>query len=362
MKTDIKSLNDTFRKLLRNTNAKMLLCALLLFISVILYLPQSSVIRTIPLVLLFSAASFGVYPNLVYNLGVHFTLSFLFYIVYGSSLIQSVIFSALAVFYSLCAIFILILVLKYRGEKSAINKKRCIMYIAVCFAVSVIIYCFTCGNVFSATTAHSTNAKYVRENYGDKVKVMHTNFDFATRTYRTHIKFDDDGYKVGAHDMCFVSNKKGKITDGYRDYFEDKMLFDSQVILSGIIENCTDAFQIAESDIEFENGEILSQNPDCREFFDRTSYVVAFYSIVNTKDEFSRLVKDCISELAKHDEFTFEKIVFCAGNASEFKFILEYTHNVTTDKIDEMIVPYSDKLLKGTGVTGKTLMEFWQNK
>ena len=177
MKIDIKSFKNTFAKFFKNTNGKMLLCALLLFVSVLLYLPQSSVVRSIPLVLLFSATAFGVYPNLLYNLGVHFVLSFLFHMVYGVSLFDSVLLSVFAIFYALLAIFVLVLIIKYRKEKSKANKKRCILYIMVCFAVALVVYTLMCGNIFSASSAHSKNLKYVSENYGDNVNVMYTSFD-----------------------------------------------------------------------------------------------------------------------------------------------------------------------------------------
>lgn len=362
MKTDIKMLRNKLVQMYKNTNVKMLLSAFVLFFSVLLYIPQSSVVRSLPVILFFGALAFFVYPNLKYNLGILFSLSFVFHIVYANSLFDSILLSLLLLFYFMCSVLVLILVLKYSKEKSKSNKKRCILYILVCFSCGVLVYTLMCGNIFSAISSHNQNVKYIRKNYGDKITVMHTSLDFRTQTYRTYIQFVDGGYNVGVDETRFVSEKSDKITDGYRDYFEDKMLKDSNVILTGIIENATDAFEIAQSEIEFENGEVLSQTPDCREYFDRTSYVVAFYSIVNTKDEFLKLSEDCIAELSKQDEFAFEKIIFCAGNASEFKYILEYTPEMTENEIDEKIVQYSDKLLKNMGVTQKKLLEFWQNK
>ncbi len=344
-----------------NVNVKMIVSALAVFVGVLTYVPQASVIRSFPFVALFALVAYVLYPNVKCNVTVVFVLTFVMYCLYANTVLQSLVFSVVAVVVSLAAICCKFLAGKMRQSKSAALRKRCLIYLFVVAAVSLALYIFMCGNVFSSYSNHAFNKEYVNKNYADKINVKYTNFDYKTLSYKTYIDFVDGVDKIDENEY-FISKKKGKITDGYRDYFEDKMLVSSEMYLSGIIENATDAFRIVASEIDFENNEIISPDADYENYLERTSYVVGLYSIIDTKDDFERLCRDCISQLEENKEFAFERIVLCGGNSAKIKFALELDTKQTLQTATDNIREFSQDELSGFGISEKHLLDYWLNK
>ena len=349
--------SKTTKKLFQNTYVKLTFSVLILFLGVISFLPNASVIRSFPLLIILSGISGLIYKDRAVLCGFSFILTFCMYCTSGSSIYSALFFSLLSSLFTLLGLLIfsrLNLIKKCAKKKSkSFYSKQAILFTII----SLILYFTVCGNPYSAIVSNIENQNYINQNYKD-VNVLYTSFSLADFDFHTFAEFKDEESIIGSDGTCFIMKTKNKIHDGIRDYAEEKMLFESRKVLSNILGNATDAYSILLSDIDFENGETISLNEKAKDYYARTKYVIGLYSIIEDKHSFERLAIDCIKTLKKAPDFDFQQITFCAGNASSALYSLKITPDTYESEVSLCIKDFehSQDLL---GISQKDFLSYW---
>jgi hypothetical protein len=220
-----------------------------------------------------------------------------------------------------------------------------------------------CGNVFSFLAHDSANSRYISEHYDENVHKRYTSYEPAFGEYRTYVSFKDDGSVYGNDDSCYISVKKGVLTDGVRDLYESMMLEAANIKLASVISNATWGFHVAASDIDFEQDEVLKPDASLDDYMQRIGYVVCFDSIIgeNEKDKFAPICRDAVYAL-KQSGYKFESVVLCAGRADKVFYSVVVTPETELSDVDAMIEKFDESKLEEYNVSEEVVLEYWLNK
>ncbi len=333
---------------------RMLISGILVFAGTLAYIPQSGIIRALPILAVMSAVGDVFYKSYLYNCGCAFVFSFCLLSVNGSSIGFCGVYSALAALFSLGSIYgVRLLRASYKTKKAELKKKCTVRSITV-LVLTFAVYMLVCGNIIGIVSARMSNHEYIRKNYGDSIQILHTSFDAIDREYKTYVSFRHENSVVGDRDDCFVS----KTRDNIRDYYEGVLLEEGKKLLSGRLKEAVDMFEVTNCGICFEDGEIIKPSQQYRDFEEKAWYVVSLYHIVDNEQAFNRLYEDCTQAL---EGFEFKEIIICGGNAQE----VLYTATVTKDNgvvTPEPIKAFEEDYLEQYGVTEKTVLDYWLNR
>ena len=334
---------------------KMLISGIVTFLGVIAFMPSSSVLRTLPLVLVLAAIGDFVYKNMLYASGCCMLFSFCMMCAEGKTIFYSLVYSAvILVLSSGCVYAVRLLRAAFKTQNSELKRKckvRSVILLAVCFAV----YMFFCGNIFSCTFAARANHSYVKENYADSIKIHHTEYDAVNGEYKTYVSFNDGEYVVGSKNDCYVSSDK----DCIRSYYEEKIMTDGKKQIKASLSKVIDMFEVTNCGVFFDDGEILGPNSVYEDYAKKAWYVVSLYHITDNKESFEKMYQDCLEQLKNID---FKEIVFCTGNAQKVLFTATVKRDTDGKMIAEEIRAFDKKYLEQYGVTEMTVLDYWNNR
>lgn len=345
-----------------NPTAKLVICALLVFASTLAYSPTSGVLRTIPFMFLCALVCglFKASASLVLSLSGTFCL--VVYLALGSGVFESVVFTLLALFQALGGLyFAKLFALLKRTDKKKI-KSKCLLLCAFDVAFCIVVTCLLCGNAVSFVLNKNENIEYIKKNYKNEIKVNHTAYSFEKGRYLTYVSFEDSAFHIGDNNDCFISCSDGKeLFDNVRDYYEEKMLKTAELDLSKLVSNSTSAFEVVYSGVDFKEGEVLKNGADYKDYAERVSYVVAFYSIIEKEEIFENLCSDVLKTL-EEENFEFENITFCAGKSDELLFSLTVGTKDVGEKAFGKTLKFDEKTLSEYGIFEKDVLKFWENE
>ncbi len=168
---------------------RMMISGIIIFFGAMLYTPQSGIIRTFPLLLVFCALADVVYKSMMYTVGCSFVFSLCLMCLRGNSLVFSVLFSLLGALLSLLSVYgVRLLRAGYKTTKQEL-KRRCTVRSIVVLIISFGVYMLLCGNIISAVIARNENHEYINRSYGESVERYYTSFDASSKEYRTYVCF-----------------------------------------------------------------------------------------------------------------------------------------------------------------------------
>lgn len=334
---------------------KMLVSGIVTFVGVLAFMPSSSVLRTLPLVLVLAAIGDFVYKNMLYTSGCCMLFSFCMMCAQGKTVLYSTVYSAAIFVLSIgCVYAVRLLRAAFKTQNQELKRKcniRSVMLLAVCFAV----YMIFCGNIFSCTFAARANHSYIKENYADSIKIHHTEYDAVNREYKTYVSFNDGKYVVGSVNDCYVSSKK----DCIRSYYEEKIMTEGKKQIKAALSKAVDMFEVTNCGIFFDEGEILGQNPVYEDYAQRAWYVVSLYHITENREGFEKIYQDCL-EYLKDTEF--KEMVLCTGNARKVLFTATVKKDTNGEMIAQEITDFDERYLEQYGVTEMTVLDYWNNR
>ena len=337
------------------TGLRIAVSTLLIFAGVMMYLPQSSVVRTLPAVLVFTAVADMVYRNVKFTLLCNGIFAFSILCAKGNEVAYSLVYTILSVFLSLLCIYGFRLLSAGNKTKNPELKKKCKTRSIIVLALSFAVYMLACGNIISCIVEKNANHSYIEKNYGNNVEIHYTAFDAISREYKTYVSFTDDGGTIGLTEDFYVSLS----TDNVRDYYEDKLMKTGEKKLKTALMNAVDMFEITNSGFTLDKNVVIDSNSEFDTFADRGWYVVSLYHIVEEKNEFEKLVNDCRESLT---DMAFSEIVICGGNANKVLFtstlIKDSEGNTLTSEISE----FDEKQMEKYGVTEMTVLDYWYNR
>ena len=339
----------------------MIASGLVVFLGVLAFLPEAGFIRTLPLMIVCGFVCERLCSNMLFYCVTAALLNFLMYLFRGSSIAGAFVYTLLAVVLVFCGVYVSKLASLAKKTSNKATKKKCFAYAAASVLVAAVVSVVMCGNVVSALIHDSRNTGYIEEHYGEKVQTRFTAYSPLDGEYRTYIDFADGEVLLGRDNEYFVSHKANLLTDGCRDYFEDKLLETADRRLSLVISEATDAFEITESDIDLEYGEVLPDEPDIARYLDRVRYVVSLYSIIEQRESFEEICRDCVAKISEY-EYAFDEIVICGGNSSEVLFSLAVKKGMTQDEVGQAIQDFAPEQVEHLGVTEKTVLDYWYNR
>lgn len=348
-----------FSALWRNSYVRLFTSVLVLFAGILAFLPSAGVLRSFPILILLSGVSGLIYKDKRVLFGFSFVLSLCMYCTGGYSLYYSIGFSVLSAIFTLLGLLIFNrahLAVKSTKKQS---KAKFVYQLSAFTLVSFIVYFIACGNPYSAVISDRENRAYVRESYGDTVKVQYTYFSLPEFDFRTCAEFADGEILIGRDKECYVMMTSSGIRDGIRDYAEEKLLTDASRVLADVTSRATDACSILYSDIVFKDGELLSFSENPSDYYDRINYVIGLYSIIETQKEFELLALDCVKTLQSAQDFTFGKITLCAGNAESAKFFVTVTPDTSTNEISSLVGNFKDGDKALYTITEKEFLQYW---
>lgn len=348
-----------FKNILINKNVKLLLGALVLFVGVMAFVPSASVVRAFPVLPVASVLAFMICKDRKTTCLLSFVLTTCMYCVYGFSVIAALLYGALSAVVTLLSVSVLCALVSSRkcAKKSGTRARR--IRFLLLLLVTLSLYCLVCSDPVSTLSAHEANSAYVRESYGGSVKITHTYYSLSDFDFRTCVEFEDDGARVGHDREVYVNVTQKGVYDGVREYYEEKLLENSEKALSSVVSGATDAYDVLYSDIVFSDGELLPDDAKSEDYFDRTNYVVGLYSIIENKHDFERLVTDCAKALLSSDTFDFESVTFCAGTADEALYSVSITPKTTASEISDLVRDFDSKNVELFGVTQKDFLSYW---
>ncbi len=348
-----------------NTNNKapllglrMLISGLLIFAGALLYMPQSGLVRTLPLLAVLAAVGNAVYNNMKYTAGCAFVFSFCLLSVNGSTLKASAVFSLLGALFALGGAYGLRLLSAGTKTKNALLRKKCTVRGIAVLVITFVVYMMVCGNIIGAFFARAENHKYVMclgESYIDELAVHHTSFDAVEREYKTYVTFTHDGERVGDKDDCFVSKTQDKITD----YYKQLLLEDGKRSIKSTVSSAVDMFEITNCGIALEKGTPVVTEKGYEEYAKDAWYVLSLYHMVDSKEDFTKLYDDCVKEL---ENSVFKEIVVCGGNASEVLYMATLSRNEEGVLSVGEVLDFDEKYVENYGVTEKTVLDYWYNR
>ena len=350
------------QSILSNKYIRLVLAALVIFVGVWLFLPKAGVIRTIPFLVFCAAGANILCRDRRIIVGLAAVMTLFLYCADGNALSKAIFFTFAAAVLSYVGTFVCRMTQVCFTAKKAGTARKALVFGIAAIVVGIALYVSVCGNIFSAISNNSANSKYIKENYDGKVNKLYTYYAFPELEYRTVINFNDDGIFVGEDDDVYISRKGESITDGFRDYAEDKMLVSSSNLLKYAIGNATDYFEISDADIDFDDGEVLTLDAEGKTYFDRTEYVVALYALVDDEDAFAKICRDCFMTLQVTSNFTYKSITFVAGDAKKMKYTLTVTPESTSDNLASEVKPFDESALEGFDATEDSILSYWGEK
>ncbi len=337
---------------------RMLVSGLLIFAGALLYMPQSGLVRTLPLLAVLAAVGNAVYNNMKYTAGCAFVFSFCLLSVNGSSLKMSAVFSFLGAMFALGGAYGLRLLRAGTKTKNALLRKKCTVRGVVVLAITFVVYMLVCGNIIGAFLARAENHKYVMcldESYSDELTMHHTSFDAIEREYKTYVTFTHNGEIVGDKDECFVSKTQDKITD----YYKQLLLEDGKRSIKSTVSSAVDMFEITNCGFALEKGIPVIPEKGYEEYAKDAWYVLSLYHMVDSKQDFEKLYTYCKDALEKE---SFKKIVVCGGNASEVLYMATLSRNEEGVLSVGEVLDFDEKYLENYGVNEKTVLDYWYNR
>lgn len=337
----------------------IVLPAIIVFLSSLLFMPSAGVFRTIP-VLLVCGIIVGV-TGLGKAAGVVFAglFNLCIYLVHGKGVLLSFLFAILAAAFVAGGVYIGMLVKTALKTSKKNVKSKCYILMSVTFVFVIALSCLFCGNIYTFLKYSTTNNAYINEHYGKTIEKNYTVYEWREMDVRTYVSFKHNDVVIGADDECYISTKEDKVTDNVRDYYENVMLKEANKSLAGIMAGVTGAFEISASDVDLENGEILSEASNVGDYSERVAYAVSFYSLIDDKTDFEVLCRDAVAAIKDYG-FEYEEIVFCAGDPE--KVIYSFTMNDETNvkSVASGIKQYSDEDVARFGIDEKTILSYWQ--
>ena len=338
---------------------KVVIPAVIVFLATLSYMPSAGILRTVPFMLVSGIVAglfgMGTYASVI--CGAVFSLCT--YLVHGKGVLESVLFAVLAVVFVLGGVYVGKLVKTAVKTVKLSVRRKCFVYILAVMAVEIVFACIFCGNAFSYVKYNKLNTHYVEKYYGDSVNVRYSAYEWLCGEVRTYVTFKEGDTVVGADDDCYISTKNGKVTDNVRDCYEEAMLTGADKELAKMLINVTGAFEITESDIDLNNGEILTKTSSLDDYKQRVSYVVSFYSFVEEKADFEVLCRDALVTV-NGNGFEYNEIVFCAGNAEKMLFSFRMDKNTKEEDVKSLVKNYDDKDVARFGIDEKTILDYWQ--
>ena len=358
------------KKIVLGPTARMIIGAALIFIAVLLFMPQAGVFRTVPFLLFAGIASGLLNVKTVTCASLTGIFNMCVYSIYVGGVVDGIVYSVLAVVYVVIGVYIAKLVVLVYNTKKPTARKKALVICVLCFAVVIVLSLIFCGNTvsFIKKDADNTNRiEYLNKHYGEYNKVIkkYTSYFPVAREYRTYVTFKDDGNIVGANDDCYISVKNDNLTDCVRIYYENKMLADAKKSLANIVKNTTNAFEVTAANIVFQDEEILDGDSKYLVYQNRIGYVVSFYSIIENKNDFLSLCYDTALELAKNG-FEYNEVIFCGGTSSNVLFCVQVTPGITYDELFTELTTSFDELfdsgiLEKYGVSEEMILGYWNN-
>lgn len=344
---------------------RMIIAGFVCFVGVLLFSDFTGVFRTIPFLLLcgFVCEKF-LNVSLKFCAVVTFVMNLFLCFVNQRTIAVSFSLGLFSVLMLICGIYVGKLSEIFRNTDKKYVKNKCLRYSALVILAVLVLNFFVCGNPVSFVLGDKSNTEYITKNYKDEVQKKYTLYSPLNFEYRTYIEFEDDTQEktivAGRDNERFVCVEEKNTKDGYRDYYEEKMLFYASRNLSSNVAKATDAFEITACDIEFSKDEILDKNSGFEEYESRIGYVVSFYSILEDEKEFLSIVKDCVSVLG-NNKAQFCEIVFCAGNAHQILFSTVVTPETKLEDLEKAELVFDEKTVKKYGVTEMTILDYWLN-
>ncbi|MBE6681439.1 MAG: hypothetical protein E7600_04040 [Ruminococcaceae bacterium] len=333
--------------------------AIIVFLSSLLFMPSSGVFRTIPVLLVCGVVVgiMGMGKTVAVVCAGIFNLCT--YLVHGNGVIQSLLFAILAVAFVAGGAYIGLLVKTSLKTSKESVKQKCYILMSVTFVFAVALSCLFCGNIYTFLKYSKSNNAYINEHYGKTIEKNYTAYEWREMDVRTYVTFKHDAVVIGADNECYISTKEDKVTDNVRDYYENLMLKEANKKLAGIMAGVTSAFEISASDVDLDNGEILSATSNVGDYSKRVAYAVSFYSLIDDKADFEVLCCDAVAAVKAYG-FEYEEIVFCAGDPGNVKYSFVMNDETNVKNVSSGIKQYSDEDVARFGIDEKTILSYWQ--
>ncbi len=284
--------SEKIKQLLNNETFCLFASSIIIFAGILASLPSASLLRTIPLLFVFSFFAFMICKKPFQTFAISFIASFFMHCVKGYTIYKSFIFSAM---------LIVIVVLAFFASKHFKAKKN-VMFLLFCILGTVASLVFY-GGPISYKKAESFNKEYLSKNYENISKPLYSYYSPFENAYLLIPEFFDGKFSHGHEKEYPIFKKDDIINDGIRDYIEENLLYECREVLSAILREVEDNFVIMQSDIILSNGEILSFDANAKDYFDRTNYVVEIYSLDTSKENFDSIISKLQNKLSEYSQY-----------------------------------------------------------
>ena len=349
----------TLKKILQNQTVKLFLGALILFMGILLYLPQAGVVRSFPFIIILSFAAHFFISDLRVLLGFSFIMSFLLHCTIGNSVTRALFLSVACVAFAFIGAMLLdgLKRQKKSASKHAEVSSRLVGFVLP-LVIGVVLYTLLCGNIFSAAKNSSYNNRYIEENYPETVSRSYTYYCVPAFAYRTCVEFMYNSESVGKTKECIIQQKGGEFTDGIRDWLEDYMLQSYERVMSYVIGSGADNFSILASDIDFDRGEIIDMDAEVGKYAERVNYAVAVYALEMDKSYFEKICLEICNAINDTDNFSCGSVTFVGVDAEKVRFSahVDFSENSSAE-LDVSEFKKSD--LDAFGVSEDDVLLYW---
>lgn len=346
-----------------NPYFKIILAGILLFSGAAVFVPMAGVLRTLPFLTVIGIVLGILKVSVGLSCALCGVMTVCAYLLTGRGVVEAVLCTLAAEVLVVLGMYVSkLFAIAVRTENKSV-KKKCLSFSALAVLASLVLTVAVCGNLYSFVRNNSINSKYINSCYDDTVQKRYTSYEALCGEYRTYVSFRDGDSVYGNDDSCHISVKNGVLTDGIRDFYESAMLEKANAGLASVISNATWGFNVASSDIEFEDGEILTPSSDVSDYMPRIGYVVCFDSIIgeNEKDKFAPICRDAVYAL-KQSGFVYEYVVLCAGRADKVLFSFVVTPETEMSDVDGNIEEFDEKKLRHYSVSEEAILDYWLNK
>ncbi len=349
---------------------KTIISLCLLFASSLAFAPEAGAFRTFPVVFFAAVAVGFLKTNAAFCTLFSLAMTLCVYLVSGRGTLQAIFFSLTACLFTFFGIyFARLLMLCFKTKNINVKNKSIALVVAIA-VLTAVLSLLLCGNVFMYFKNHKANLEYIQKSYGEIATVKYTFYDALSCEYRTYVSFEDtvkngsEDVKViyGEDNSIYVSNRKGRLNDEIRNYFEEKIKESAEHDLEEIILSSDKGFRVVKSDINFPNDELVDFTKGYGAYLNRVNYVVNFDSPV-LSGERNMFATECEKALKalEEKEFVYGTIVFCGGDANNVFYCLTADMNVKADAAEEKICEYKQEMTQIYGVSEKDILSYWQN-
>ena len=277
-------------------------------------LESSGIFRTLPLIFILPAVASIFYNKKRLTALLCFGLVLLFLLVESGSVKYAALQALIAFAFACIGIFIKRLVVTFFADS---GKRVFVAILAlILFAGSLFSYAFLFGNPAAQLAAHQKNISYLKESYASAApNIGYTYYNFDEKAYLTKVSFDED--VIMSAEIC--AKDEENVIDGYNNYYEYKYLSARSNILKTLLElklpDETRAVRINIDETKITCAAIKDPDALCTEMV----FDIAFYSQLNTKEEFLEKCKEYYAVIEENG-FVYGKINFYGGFADEFIF------------------------------------------